>query len=148
MSELEDKVLAVVGDLLASTVWDLPGGGTGPLEFYKGSIPKQGAADAVGLDDPQKKYEDPFLLVRYVGASGSRVQKHDSVLLWGQLWGDNASTEIFRLGGILESILEVDLDGLVPWGLEDEISIKYGDDFGNQADPIYILQAELKFYRG
>lgn len=148
MSEVEDKVIEVLSGLLEEAVWDAPSGGTVPLVFHKGFAPEKTVADSPGIDEPAENHMDPFVVVRYIGVTGSRIQKNDRVLIYGQLWQADAGSEIYRLGGLLEKVLEEDPVKLLPWGLRDEIKIDYGDEYGNQAAPIHIVRVELKFYRG
>ena len=149
MSELEDKVISALQYIFADTEWKSPRGGTVPLSFYAGRRPAPEVDTAPLLDDPEEEYEDPYILVREVQSKGGRLRQQDSVYLWAVLWDDVDDGELSRLIGYLEMIIDIDDSVFLPWGLIDDLVVKRGgDEWGNQAEPVYLAFAELNFYRG
>lgn len=150
MTGLEQRVIEVSQGLLTGTEWKAPAGGTIAFSYYAGSLPERGAdtADFLGEEPPAAEYENPFILVRQAGLSFTEPQDGVTVYIWAQLFDDDRTgrDELNRLALLLRPLINYADYG--EWAVEDNMDVQLGDQYGNQADPVFIALFTLKFYKG
>lgn len=150
MSELEDKVIEVLGGLLAGTNWKYPppAGGTGPMNFYSGRVPEASIEDSEGLEGEQlARHGDPFILVREVSGKFTEPQDIAGVFLWLQLYDVTGygRDELKNLVNLIRPAIRADY---YPWAAVEEMELQLGDEYGNQGDPIFIAFIKMNFFKG